>query len=163
MAETLLIDGHNLIGKLPGLSLSDPEDEAKLVGLLKRYRARRRRPMVVVFDGAPAGSAGRSRELSGTGVDVVFARVGRTADGIIKERVRAARNPGQVTVVTSDTDVARVARACRAVVQDSETFAAALLRELAPGESLREVRDVALAPDEVAEWEELFRQGRPEE
>lgn len=161
MSETLLIDGHNLIGRLPGLKLSDPDDEAKLVSLLKRYRARHKRPIVVVFDGAPVG--GRSRDLTGAGVEVVFARVGRTADGVIKERIRASRNPQQLTVVTSDADVARVARACRAgQVQAAEDFAAGVLRELEPGESPSQVRDVALGPDEVAEWEELFRKGKPD-
>ncbi len=158
MAETLLIDGHNLIGRLPGLTLSDPDDEAKLVALLKRYRARHKRAIVVVFDGGLP--AGRSRDLSSAGVEVIFARVGRTADGVIKERIRASRAPGMLTVVTSDNDVQRVARACRAQVQDSGDFAAGLQRELAPGESLREVRDVALGPDEVEEWEELFKRGK---
>ncbi len=158
MPETLLIDGHNLIGRMPGLKLSDPDDEAKLVSLLKRYRARHKRDIVVVFDAAQ--TAGRSRDLSGAGVEVVFARIGRTADAVIKERVRAARAPQLLSVVTSDNDVAHVARACRATHVPAEDFAAGLLRELAPGESLKDVRDVALGPDEVAEWEELFKKGR---
>ena len=159
MAETLLIDGHNLVGRLPGLKLSDPDDEAKLVSLLKRYRARHKRAIVVVFDGALAG--GRSRDLSSAGVEVIFARAGRTADGVIKERLRATRAPQHITVVTSDNDVARVARACRAgAVLAAEDFAASLLRELEPGEDVTRVRDVALGPDEVAEWEELFRKGK---
>src|SRR5512136_510214 len=101
---------EDVIAFIKGLKLSDPDDEAKLVSLLKRYRARHKRAIVVVFDGAPAG--GRSRDLSSAGVEVIFARAGRTADGVIKERVRAARAPQQITVVTSDADVARVARAC---------------------------------------------------
>ncbi len=161
MAESVLIDGHNLIGRLPGLKLSDPEDEAKLVALLKRYRGRHRRAITVIFDGAPTG--GRSRDLSGAGVDVVFARIGRTADGVIKERLRATRDPRQLAVVTSDSDVARVARACRVSVIDSSEFAAALLRELGPGEALHEVRDVAISADEVEEWEELFKKGKPKD
>ena len=36
----LLIDGHNLIGHLPDLSLSDPRDEVKLVARLQAYAAR---------------------------------------------------------------------------------------------------------------------------
>lgn len=32
-----LIDGHNLIARTPGLSLADPDDEAKLVQLLRRW------------------------------------------------------------------------------------------------------------------------------
>ena len=31
-----LIDGHNLIARVPGLSLADPDDEVKLLQLLKR-------------------------------------------------------------------------------------------------------------------------------
>ena len=30
-----LIDGHNLIARVPGLSLADPDDEVKLLQLLK--------------------------------------------------------------------------------------------------------------------------------
>jgi predicted RNA-binding protein with PIN domain len=161
MAETLLIDGHNLIGRLPGLQLSDPDDEARLVALLKRYRSRHRRDIVVVFDGGPL--AGRSRELSGAGVEVLFARAGRPADGVLKERLRAARNPQQLTLVSSDNDVARVARACRAQVVASQDFAARLLAEVGPGQSLRDAADAALGPDEIREWEELFRRGRPAE
>ena len=36
----ILIDGHNLIGQMPGLSLEDPHDEEMLVTLLRSYRAR---------------------------------------------------------------------------------------------------------------------------
>lgn len=35
-----LIDGHNLIGKMPTLHLDDPHDEEKLVQILQQYRAR---------------------------------------------------------------------------------------------------------------------------
>ena len=37
-----LIDGHNLIARVPGLSLADPDDEVKLLQLLKRWAAARR-------------------------------------------------------------------------------------------------------------------------
>ena len=47
----LLVDGHNLIGQVPGLSLADADDEAQLVQLLRRYStAKRGRQVVVVFD-----------------------------------------------------------------------------------------------------------------
>ena len=59
----LLIDGHNLIGRLPDLRLDDPQDEAKLVARLRVYHARTGKRVTVVFDrGLPGG---RSRELSG--------------------------------------------------------------------------------------------------
>lgn len=47
----LLVDGHNLIGQMPGLKLSDEDDEGELVMLLRRYStAKRSRQVVVVFD-----------------------------------------------------------------------------------------------------------------
>ena len=36
----VLIDGHNLIAKLPGIHLDDPDDEERLVERLRRYQAR---------------------------------------------------------------------------------------------------------------------------
>ncbi len=34
----ILIDGHNLIGRMPALSLADPDDERQLLALLLSYR-----------------------------------------------------------------------------------------------------------------------------
>ena len=46
-----LIDGHNLIARTPGLSLADPDDEAKLSALLRRWAAADpRRKVTVIFD-----------------------------------------------------------------------------------------------------------------
>ncbi len=45
----LLIDGHNLIGRLPDLRLDDPDDEAKLVARLRTYCARTRKRITAVF------------------------------------------------------------------------------------------------------------------
>ncbi|MGD9375749.1 MAG: NYN domain-containing protein, partial [Anaerolineae bacterium] len=46
----ILIDGHNLVGKLPVLSLQDPDDEQKLIELLRSYQARTGKEVIVVFD-----------------------------------------------------------------------------------------------------------------
>ncbi|MBU0704895.1 MAG: NYN domain-containing protein [Chloroflexi bacterium] len=150
----LLIDGHNLIGRgqLPGLRLDDPDDEAKLVARLRTYCARTRKRVTVVFDhGLPGG---RSRELSGGGVEVVFASAGRTADGILRERVRRARDPRGLTVVTSDNEVIAAAQAGGARVIRSEEFAAQLDVPRAKVE-----RDVHLSAEEVEEWLNVFGKG----
>ena len=151
----LLIDGHNLIGRgqLPGLRLDDPDDEAKLVARLRTYCARTRKRITVVFDhGLPGG---RSRELSGGGVEVVFASAGRTADGILRERVRRARDPRGLTVVTSDNEVIAVARARGARVMRSEEFAA----QLNVPRTVEAESDVHLSAEEVEEWLNVFGKG----
>ncbi|HEY1409924.1 MAG TPA: hypothetical protein VF434_13360, partial [Promineifilum sp.] len=74
-----LIDGHNLIARTPDLSLADPDDEAKLVALLRRWAmADRRRKVTVIFDGGLP--AGESRNLSGSGVKAIFAPNNADAD-----------------------------------------------------------------------------------
>ena len=114
----LLIDGHNLIAKLPGISLDDPHDEAKLVERLRSYRARTGKRIVVVFDsGVPAGW---SADLSGGGITVIFAAPGRPADRIIVERISHARNPRGLVVVSSDHEVTTVAEERGARVMSAE-------------------------------------------
>jgi len=162
----ILIDGHNLIGRLADLDLNDPDDEAKLVSRLRAYcgrapkrgRAHKRRRahkrVTVVFDrGLPGG---RSHALSGGGVEVVFAASGRSADGILRERIRRARDPRGLTVVTSDREVIAAAQARGARVMRSEEFAARLSARGAPADE----QDVHLSAEEVAEWMEIFGAGR---
>ena len=82
----LLIDGHNLIGRLPDLHLDDPHDEAKLVLRLRAYAARTRKRITVVFDhGLPGGE---SLPLSSAGVKAIFASAGRSADRVLQERIK---------------------------------------------------------------------------
>jgi predicted RNA-binding protein with PIN domain len=147
----VLIDGHNLIGRLPDLRFDDPDDEAKLVARLRTYSARTRKRVTVVFDqGLPGG---RSRALSGGRVEVVFASAGHTADGILRERVQRARNPRGLTVVTSDREVIAAAQARGARVVRSEDFAA----ELSSAPSVEQEKDVHLSAGEVEEWLKLFK------
>ena len=146
----LLIDGHNLIGRVPDLSLADPEDEAKLVQRVRRYCWRHRCRAVVVFDaGLPGGPA---LNLSGGPVQVVFARAGSTADGIIRQRIRRARDPRGLLVVSSDRAVQEAARQRGARVIPSERFAAELI-PLSPREEMPEKPD---SVDDVEEWLRLF-------
>ena len=156
----LLIDGHNLIGRLPDLHLDDPDDEAQLVARLRTYCARTGKRVTVVFDrGLPGG---RSQGLSGGRVDVVFASSGHTADGILCERVRRSHDPRGLTVVTSDREVIAAARARGARVMRSEEFAARLgTRRTAQGETRAKgeaeaEKDVHLSAEEVEEWLQVF-------
>lgn len=151
-----LIDGHNLIGTglLPGISLADEDDEEKLVALLRRYQPRVRTRITVVFDkGLPGG---RSTSLSGGGVEVVFASAaGHTADEVIKARIRRARNPAALRVVTSDIEVQRVARRFGCKVIPAARFARDLTTPL-PDKAKEE--DVRLSEEEIEEWMRLFRE-----
>jgi predicted RNA-binding protein with PIN domain len=148
-----LIDGHNLIGQTPGLSLADPDDEAKLAQMVKRFCGRRRKRAVLVFDkGLPGGKS----SLSGAGVEVVFASEASSADALIRSRLQRLRDVRNWTVVTSDNSLAETARQRGARVTPSAEFAAAML---AAGQS-EEKEKPSLAPGEVEQWEAEFRRAR---
>ncbi len=152
---TTLIDGHNLIPKLPGPGLEAPDDETRLIQQLQDYCRVRRKRVEVYFDNAPAGYPRAQRFGS---VTARYARSGQSADDLIRQRLgRLGREARNWTVVSSDQQVQADARAARAKVLSSETFARML------GEVFDEARsepgraeDIALSPDEVDDWMALF-------
>ncbi len=91
MAE--IVDGNNLIGRLGGGTREG------LVSELCEVARRKRKRLTVVFDGPP--EAGRAKVQALGDVQVVYAAP-RSADEEIVRRIREARDPRGVTVVTDD-------------------------------------------------------------
>jgi predicted RNA-binding protein with PIN domain len=143
----ILIDGHNLIGRLPSLSLEDPDDEMRLVGMLMSYQARTGKAVTVVFD--PGGVHSLAQTRTRGRLKVVFARHGSNADRIIERRVRQSRNASEWLVVTSDRELADSVARQGARVRSAEAFAADLgaPRDGSPG-----LREAPPSPDEVEAW-----------
>ena len=112
----LLIDGHNLIGQTPGLSLGDPDDEQQLIKLLRDYLVRAQKKGTVIFDRGRPGGAGK---WSNSTLEVRFAPAPKTADEVIMERLRREKNPRGLTVVTGDREIADFARSRGATVKRS--------------------------------------------
>ena len=147
-----LIDGHNLLGQMPGISLADPDDEERLVSLLKRFCQRRRKRATVIFDkGLPGGKSSLSSSL----VEVRFASASSTADALIRSQLSKLPDPRNWTVVTSDHSVAQAARACGARVMPSPEFAAALTAQQASAEK----QQPTLSKEDVEAWEAEFKRG----
>ena len=153
-----LVDGHNLIPKIPGLALSDLEDEQRLIELLVEFGNRQAKQVEVFFDNAPPGG---TRARSFGRVLARFVRQGTTADEAIRKRLgtlgRTARN---WTVVSSDQAVQAEARAAQAHVLSSDAFARLLSQSIDttrpdPGASA----DASLRPEDVDEWLRLFNEG----
>jgi uncharacterized protein len=103
-----IIDGHNLIPKLPGLELSDIDDESRLIELLQEFCRRQRKRVEVYFDNAPPVER---RAQSFGAVTARFVRQGTTADAAIRARLaRLGRSARNWTVVSSDQEVQAAAR-----------------------------------------------------
>ncbi len=102
----LIIDGHNVIGAMPDIHLSEPEDETRLLARLRAYRSFSGQDLVVFFDsGDFPVQTGQAPNLSSPGVSVRFSKPGQTADDAIVAFLRGRPQPGQYAVVTNDVEL----------------------------------------------------------
>jgi uncharacterized protein len=150
-----LIDGHNLIPKIPGLNLQALDDEEQLIKLLQEYCRRQRKQIEVFFDNAPPGGV-RARNF---GLVIArFVRHGSTADQAIRERlIRLGRLARNWTVVSSDLAVQSAARAAQARPMPSEDFSRLLVNALDEQKVDRGANtETGLSRDELDEWLMLF-------
>jgi len=159
----LLIDGHNLIGQMQDLKLSDPNDEAKLIKRLRTYALMERKQITVVFDPNPHDTTPRLYpEIQEHGAcKVIYAMPGQKADDIIRQMVNNARDKKGLIVITSDNAVAKHARVSGIKVQSSPDFAKQMNAQLA--ERVFAEADAKPSPTrkENREWAEVFKDPEP--
>ncbi|MCS6846826.1 MAG: NYN domain-containing protein [Anaerolineae bacterium] len=156
----LLIDGHNLIGHSPDLSLSDPNDEDKLIARLKAYIARTGKQITVVFDPGPdsnPASFDYSRFREGR-LEVIYAQAWRKADDVIREIVGDVKDRRGLIVVTSDGALANFTRQCGVRVRSSAEFERELRRTL---DSVLDDEKPVAGASEVSIWAEIFKEPEP--
>lgn len=124
-----LIDGHNLIGKMDGIKLSDPDDEAKLVLRLLNWAAvGKNRRVIVVFDGGVHGV--NWSNLASDRLRVVFVPKGRTADDwLIRFMRHEVKNVREFHLISSDNVIIKQAENRRIAFSKSEDFAAEMAQE----------------------------------
>ena len=150
-----LIDGHNLIPKL-GLRLDSINDEMELISILQEFCRLERKQVEVFFDGAPTPHAG-TRKLGS--VIAHFVRLGTTADNAIRNRVKSlGKSAKNWTVVSSDRQVQAEARAARAEVVSSDSFASLL--QQARNSASKPTDERKLSNQEVEDWLKLFGEKR---
>ncbi len=151
----VIIDGHNLIPHISGLSLTHLDDEQELIRLLQEYARLSRKQVEVYFDNAQPGQSGMRKY--GT-LAVHFVRAGLAADEAIRSRLeklgRAARN---WLVVSSDQRVQTYARSMHALVKSSPAFAEEMrtvMRQSSKASGSHQ--EAGLDENEVAQWLEIF-------
>jgi predicted RNA-binding protein with PIN domain len=125
-----LIDGHNLIGAMPGHRLEDPDDEADLIARLQRFCSASGKAVTVYFD---RRSVGRGDPPRMGRLTVRFVTEASSADRAICAHLQRLRGEAHNwSVVSSDGEVATAARRAGARAVPSAAF----LRQL-DGPSLR--------------------------
>ncbi|MBP1779822.1 MAG: hypothetical protein H6Q86_5833 [candidate division NC10 bacterium] len=102
-----MIDGHNLIGAMPGHRLEDPDDEVNLIARLQKFCAASGKAATVYFDRRSPGRADPPRIGRLT---VHFIAESSSADQAIRAHLRRLRGDARNwTVVSSDGEVAAAA------------------------------------------------------
>lgn len=151
---TLVIDGHNLVPKIPGMHLTDLDDEVRLIQLVQEYCRLRRNNAELFFDGALPGMPGVK---TGGLVHVHGIQKGLTADQAMIEflsaKGKAAKN---YTLVSSDRRVQAEAHSLGCTVISSDQFSAELVNTLSKISEQKKTQDKPLSAAEVDEWLDVF-------
>jgi predicted RNA-binding protein with PIN domain len=156
----IIVDGYNVILRSPRLKPGGErtlrESREMLVNLLSWAIGGADAQFLVVFDGAERGDDERSGRVA-----VRFARLPEKADDLIR-RIVEEQMPKveRITVVTSDLEVARHARAMGADVAMADLFLASMLDPSAPTPT---EKPVTMSKKELQEWAELFSRKRDSE
>ncbi len=158
--KKIVIDGHNLIPKVGGISLSDPDDENKLIKMVSEYCRLARMRAELFFDGAPPGRGATSRRGL---VSVHNIRQGSTADDAIIQYLRKeGNNARNLLVISSDRRVQAEARGLHAEVMTSDQFSGQMRSVFSSPLATREIRESPPSEEEVEEMLKLMTQEREE-
>ncbi|MGQ9904586.1 MAG: NYN domain-containing protein [Anaerolineae bacterium] len=155
-----LIDGHNLIGQMPDLSLSDPNDEDKLIARLKQFADRANKRITVVFDPSPTDTTpriGHGRARIGN-LTVLYALPGNKADDVIRNMVGEIKDKQGWIVVTSDAAVANFTRMTGIRVESSTDFIKRLRAALSERPSAEKPQP---SSREIDKWADVFKEPAP--
>ncbi|NOX18869.1 MAG: NYN domain-containing protein [Chlorobi bacterium] len=119
MIKRYLIDGNNLIWKIPRLAkLQKSNKQAARDHLIPKLDGKfvtSRTAVTVYFDGFPDG------ELRSSKVKIKYSN-NRPADRLIIEEIERSKNPRTICVVSSDHEIQNLAKVCGAKIIKSEEF-----------------------------------------
>lgn len=123
MKRKYIIDGNNLIGKIPKLWAMQKKDKQSsregLVFQLERYFYQKKLGVSLHFDGH------QNSIIKGKGIKIIYSE-NTNADNKIKDEIAISDNPKLITVVSSDQNVLDYARVNSCTMIKSEEFARGL-------------------------------------
>lgn len=159
---SLIIDGHNLIPKLPGMSLSMLDDEEKLINILVNYCRISRKQVTVFFDNAPPGMEMSKRFGA---LKVIFVKEGRSADSAIISMLSVlGKRAKNWSVVTSDRELQMRAKSLGSRVISSEDFTLVLLDGSSEKSETQDLKNENYPDEEeVRQWLEVFGEDSSQE
>ena len=152
-----IIDGNNLIGCSPDISLEDSNSRSEILGIVKKFQKKKKSKIIVVFDGEPDTFS--NKENPNEKIVVKYPPIGDSADDEIKRILEGYTYFRDVVLVTSDRELKDVAKKKGARVVNSIEFYYELKRVYrATGRiELKQKRiDTELSDGEVDQWMKIF-------
>lgn len=115
-----IIDGNNLIGKIPALMKIQKKDKQssreKLALMLQRFFLNKKANVTLHLDGFAVSKINAGKKKIIYSEDI-------TADEKIKNQIEKSKSPRTITVITSDSNLSQFAKVCSCKVIPSEDFA----------------------------------------
>ncbi len=152
-----IIDGNNLIGCSPDISLEDDNARSEIVSIVKKFQQKKRSRIIVVFDGEPDTYLNEKNPTEK--ITVKFPPIGESADDEIKRLLDGYTYFRDVILVTSDRELKDIAKKKGAKVINSIEFYYELKRVYrATGrfEMTQKRIDAELSEGEVDQWMKIF-------
>lgn len=159
----IIIDGYNYILRL---SHVDPTQEDALFDARERmirqmaaFMGQKRRRITIVFDGQDIKGITKMRRPAG--LSVIFSRAPQKADPAILALIGKSKQPRNITVVTSDHALARMAAGSGCLTVSVEEFSQKMTNKQTNDEYEQKYR-AQMTPKELDDWLKLFNQEKEE-
>lgn len=152
-----IIDGNNLIGSSPDISIEDPEARLKLIQIIKKFQENKKHNITVVFDGVPEN--GVRKEDICSKFCVVYPPEGSTADEEIKRILKRYHHYKDVILITSDRELKAYAKEKGAKTINSIEFYFELKRISrvhGKAEESQKRIEAEISEHEVNHWMKIF-------
>ena len=144
-----IIDGNNVIGKIPELFRIQKNDKQRpreqLVYLLQRYFRNKKINLTLHFDGFA------NTQLSLSKGKIVYSE-NRQADSLIKENIERIVNRKNIILVTSDNELKNFGKACGCSIISSKDFGVMLTQSSSPDEEKSRTEEI----NDIEEWKRIF-------
>lgn len=155
-----VIDGNNLIGSSPDISLEDPLAREKMLHLIRNYQKDKNTNLIIVFDGKP--DSFYDDKSSGDKLSVVYPGFGISADDEIKKILDGYSDYKTVILVSSDRELKDYARNMGVRTINSVEFYFELKKVYRLSgkkeEKLKRIHG-SLSKKEVEKWLKIFNNG----
>jgi uncharacterized protein len=155
-----IIDGNNLIGRIPALLKLQKKEKLKippsggqssrerLAFLIERYFAKRKDKVTLHFDGF------QNLPVKVSKIKIIYSDK-RSADENIKNQISDVKNRKNIIVITSDYNLQEFAKVCGCNVQSSDDFAKTLTEEQAVNEEEERIRQMSNEKN-IQEFKDIF-------